>query len=74
MSTLQQLLTEREAAKLLGVSHRTLQAWRQRQIGPPYLKIGRSVRYNPDGLLKWIQDAEEFASAVAGRKNNAESE
>lgn len=29
-------------------STRTLEAWRQRGIGPDYVKIGRSVRYRLD--------------------------
>ena len=38
-------LNENQAAEFLGVSARTLQAWRVRGGGPRYVKIGRSVRY-----------------------------
>jgi predicted DNA-binding transcriptional regulator AlpA len=38
-------LTESQAAELLGLSSRTLQAWRVRGVGPRYTKLGRSVRY-----------------------------
>jgi predicted DNA-binding transcriptional regulator AlpA len=38
-------LTENQAADFLGISVRTLQAWRVRGGGPRYVKIGRSVRY-----------------------------
>ena len=38
--------TEMQAAIFLGVCVRTLQAWRVRGGGPPYFKIGRSVRYS----------------------------
>lgn len=41
---------EMQAATFLGVSVRTLQAWRVRGSGPPYLKIGRSVRYQRRAL------------------------
>jgi hypothetical protein len=39
------LLTEAETARLLCQSPRTLQAWRIQGAGPPYVKIGRCVRY-----------------------------
>jgi predicted DNA-binding transcriptional regulator AlpA len=38
-------LREKEAAEVLGVSVKTLQAWRFYCKGPKYLKIGRAVRY-----------------------------
>jgi hypothetical protein len=38
-------LNENQAAEFLGVSVRTLQAWRVRGGGPRFCKIGRSVRY-----------------------------
>jgi Helix-turn-helix domain len=44
---------ELQAALFLGVSVRTLQAWRVRGGGPPYVKIGRTVRYQRRTLLKF---------------------
>ncbi len=49
---------DREAARILGVSVKTLSNWRWRQIGPPYLKYtGRhgSVRYLLSDLAAWQQ-------------------
>ncbi|KAA6181768.1 helix-turn-helix domain-containing protein [Thiohalocapsa marina] len=40
------LLTEREAALILSVSARTLQAWRVSGGGPEYVKLGRAVRFH----------------------------
>jgi hypothetical protein len=45
-------LYEAEAAELLGVSVRTLQARRVRGGGPPYHKDGRSVSYTRRTLLE----------------------
>jgi hypothetical protein len=42
---------EVQAALFLGLSPRTLQAWRVRGGGPPYLKIGRVVRYQRRALI-----------------------
>lgn len=52
------LLTEREAARVLAVSPRTL--WSLRADGQiPHLRIGRSVRYVPADLLEWIEQRKE---------------
>ncbi|MEM8836452.1 MAG: helix-turn-helix domain-containing protein [Pseudomonadota bacterium] len=48
------LLTEAAAADFLNVSIRTLQAWRVRGGGPPYAKLGKSVRYRPGDLETFI--------------------
>jgi predicted DNA-binding transcriptional regulator AlpA len=50
------LLTEDQAARLLSVSPRTLPAWRSEDRGPPYVRVGRSVRYVYAVLLQWIAD------------------
>ena len=50
-----QVLTEREAAELSRFSPRTLQAWRQRNSGPPFIRVGRSVRYWQSAVIAWMQ-------------------
>ena len=50
------LLTEREAAELIGFSERTLQSWRYAKIGPPVVVVGRSVRYRRGTLLDWVKE------------------
>jgi predicted DNA-binding transcriptional regulator AlpA len=52
------LLTESQAARLLGISVRTLQAWRVRGggSGPRYVRISsRCVRYRVPDLEEWIE-------------------
>ena len=48
------VLKERDAAKFLGVSVKTLQSWRWRKKGPEYLKYGdigsSAVRYEISAL------------------------
>jgi len=49
-------LNETQAAEFLGVSVRTLQAWRVRGGGPLYCKIGRAVRYQRRALVCFQQE------------------
>lgn len=49
-----ELLDERQAAELFVVSRRTVQGWRARCEGPPYLKLLRAVRYDGAELQDWI--------------------
>jgi predicted DNA-binding transcriptional regulator AlpA len=42
---LTQALTERDAARLLGLSVATLRAWRLKRKGPRFVRFGRAVRY-----------------------------
>lgn len=48
-------IDEREAARILGISVRTLQTWRVTGGGPPFVKVGAAVRYNPDRLADWLE-------------------
>jgi len=50
------LITEKDAAKYLKFSRVTMWRWRQRGGGPPWVKIGRSIRYLEDDLKIWIAD------------------
>ena len=51
----ERLLTPREAAAFLRVSNSWLAKARTRGDGPPYVKIGRSVRYPEGALLHWMK-------------------
>ena len=53
------LLTPQEAAKLLKVSLSWLAKARMRGDGPPYMNVGRSIRYTETGLLHWIKSQEQ---------------
>jgi hypothetical protein len=48
-------LPETEAASGIGKTTRTLQSWRQQGIGPPYVKIGKTVYYERSALLAWLK-------------------
>lgn len=53
----ERLLTEDQAADILRVSPRTLQGWRQRGDGPPWVKLGATVRYRRRDLRRYIIDS-----------------
>ena len=48
------LLTPKQAANALGISHRTLQSMRLSGQGPTYVKVGRLVRYPKARLEEWL--------------------
>ncbi|MDP8243579.1 MAG: helix-turn-helix domain-containing protein [Candidatus Hinthialibacter antarcticus] len=51
------LLSTTQAADLIGVEPRTLECWRQRGDGPPFVSISRRcVRYDICDLHHWIDD------------------
>jgi len=51
------LMTEQEAADLLGFSPRTLQGWRVNGGGPRFVKISkRCVRYRRQDLTEWVEE------------------
>lgn len=48
------LLNEIQAASLLNLSSRTLQAWRLTGTGPAFVRAGRAIRYRRQDLVAWI--------------------
>jgi predicted DNA-binding transcriptional regulator AlpA len=48
------LLTESQAAQLVGLSARTLERFRIQGAGPKFLKLGRRVFYAQTDLLTWL--------------------
>jgi len=52
----QKLLDTRAVSLILGVNEGALRRWRVERIGPPYIKVGRSVRYHPDHIQQWLAD------------------
>jgi len=61
-----QLLTERDASKVLCLSVRTLQKWRLCGRGPRFLKLGHAVRYDLAELKRFLADAERTSTSDRG--------
>ena len=49
------LLTEKEVAKLLKLSVKTIQRFRLYGGGPEYIKINKSVRYCPSAIEEYLK-------------------
>ena len=49
------LLNQDQAAEVLAVRPRTLETWRCRGGGPPFVRVGRGVRYRLRDLHAWIE-------------------
>jgi excisionase family DNA binding protein len=57
------LLTPKEAAELLKVSLSYLAKARMRGDGPPFIKVGRSVRYSEAALLQWMKSRQRLSTS-----------
>jgi excisionase family DNA binding protein len=49
-----ELLTDHEAAQLLKCSRAALVRFRQERRGPPFVKVGKLVRYSQSDLKTWL--------------------
>ena len=62
------LITERDAAKFLGLTDRTMQAWRRKGGGPRYVKISsRCIRYRREDLREWADARVRTSTADPGQ-------
>ena len=59
----ERLLTARDAANLLRLSSSWLAKARMRGDGPPYIKLGRSIRYSETALLLWMKAHQRLSTS-----------
>jgi excisionase family DNA binding protein len=57
------LLRPKEAAKLLKVSLSWLAKARMNGDGPPYIRVGRSIRYSEAALLQWLKSRQRLSTS-----------
>ena len=57
------LLEPNEAAAFLKVSLSWLAKARMRGDGPPYLRIGRSIRYTEAALMQWMKSRQRMSTS-----------
>jgi predicted DNA-binding transcriptional regulator AlpA len=49
------MVSRSQAAEFLGVTPQALSQMDARGEGPPFARIGRSIRYRREDLLDWIE-------------------
>ena len=57
------LLTPTDAARFLKVSLSWLAKARMRGDGPPYVRVGRSIRYSEAALLQWLKSRQRLSTS-----------
>ncbi len=68
---MERLLTQSEVAERLGTSERFLEVRRVTGGGPPFVKVGRIVRYRPAAVDAWIEQRERTSTSDPGRDADA---
>jgi len=57
------LLRPKEAAELLSCSTSFLAKGRMRGDGPPFIKIGRAIRYDEAALRQWMKSRQRLSTS-----------
>lgn len=61
-----ELVDEKQAAGILGVTPGTLQVWRSTgRYAIPFLKVGRLVKYRRSALEAWLESRTRSSGATA---------
>lgn len=52
----QKLLTEQQVSLITGLAMSTLRNWRSKKImtGPPWTRVGSSIRYRTEDVEQWL--------------------
>jgi len=58
------LWTPDDLSGFLSIPEKTLREWRSKGYGPPWLKVGKHVRYEPDRVREWLDTLTGSADAA----------
>ncbi|MEV6612142.1 helix-turn-helix domain-containing protein [Kutzneria sp. NPDC051319] len=50
-----ELWTPEDLGMFLQLSEKTLKDWRYKGYGPPWLRMGKHVRYDSEAVLDWLE-------------------
>lgn len=64
------LLPQRAVAKMLGVTPRTLERWRQIGEGPVFIRVGDLCRYRIDDLESWLDARRRISTSATEPPND----
>ena len=62
------LMAPLDVSEHLGVPTATLANWRSASKGPPFLRVGRHVRYRRTDLEQWIDGRVQHADPVGAAR------
>lgn len=51
-----------DVAEYLGVPKCSIYKWRQKNYGPPAIKVGKHLRWHPASVIAWVKQHEQPAS------------
>ncbi|MBI4515349.1 MAG: helix-turn-helix domain-containing protein [Deltaproteobacteria bacterium] len=60
------LLTETELAERIRIAVPTLRRWRWSGDGPPFVRVGRCVRYDPAHVRTWLDERTRRSTSDTG--------
>jgi excisionase family DNA binding protein len=46
-------------SRYLSIPVPTLYKWRQQEVGPPAVRLGKHIRYRPEAVQNWLQSQED---------------
>jgi len=64
--TIAELISETDYAEMRGVSVRTIQRERALRVGPPFIRLGRSIYYRPAAIDEWLLAQEQVQPRAKG--------
>jgi predicted DNA-binding transcriptional regulator AlpA len=59
----ERLLTTKDADNLLRLSQSWLAKARMQGNGPPYVKLGRAIRYREGTLVQWLRSRQRLSTS-----------
>ena len=62
-AAVERLLTQKEVTHFLRVSLSWLAKARMRGDGPPFVKLGRSIRYTETGIVQWMRSRQRWSTS-----------
>lgn len=56
MSVTSENWSAKDCARRLGIDYATLKRWRRRNVGPPFIQLGRRIFYRPEAVSQWLNE------------------
>ena len=58
---MRRLLDIDDLVELFGVPKGSIYSWQTKNYGPPAIKVGKHLRWDPDDVEKWKDEQKELA-------------